>query len=165
MDALDASGEPHVLLHIHMGHGNNDLSPLLFQGFDRPFRRLEDIAKLYGVPGGGKKLGFRCGDPEETDLETGNLHDQVAFCTDRNLAAGIKDIGAEPWKIGFGNPCCRHVRSKIKFMIAEHRNIRAHGVHQLDHLRALGQAGQDGWRNQIAAKGCNGIGRAFSFCH
>ena len=73
------------------------------------------------------------------------------------MPSAAEHVGAEPGKVGFLDPLRGDRGAEVELVIAQHGDVRAEQIVQLDHLRALGQPGQHRGRDQIAAEGGDAV--------
>ena len=76
---------------------------------------------------------------------------------ERRLAVAAEHVGAEPGEVGFLDALRGDLGAEVELVIAQHGDVRAEPIVQLDHLRALGHPGQHRGRDQVAAEGGDAV--------
>ena len=115
-------------------------------------RREGDVGAGRGQHGG---LGRE--QPEEADPVAADLDRVQIDRADRRLAVAAEHVGAEPGEARLAHALRRDLGAEVELVIAEHRDVGVEQIVQLDHLRALGDAGQHRGRDQIAAERGDGV--------
>ncbi len=158
IDAVDRLEQGAIVGQIGMGQRHDQLGTLPSQRRDRLLGALDHGRDGDRRAGRGQFLGGRGQEAEHADLEARHLEQPGRHQAQRRLAVRAGDIGGEPGKAGLLDPLGQDVGAEIELVIARHGQHEAQAVVEVDHLRALGQAGHDRGRDQIAAEGGDAVG-------
>jgi hypothetical protein len=142
VDARDAARERAVVGDVVVSEPDDQLGTLLLQALDR--RRGAGDGRRECDIGAGRRqdVGLRRENAEKPDLVDGHVDQVEIDRTNRRLAVGPEDVGAEPGKVGFCDPRLGDLGAEVELVITEDRDVGPEQVVQLDHLPALGEAGE-----------------------
>ena len=157
VDLLDLAREIAVLRELVVGERDDHVRALRLQPPDRRRRGLDQRCEGDVGPGRGQHVGLGREQPEEADLIAADLHHVQIDRAERRLAVRAEHIGAEPGELGFPDPLCGDLGAEVELVIAQHGDIGAEPIVEIDHLRALGHAGQHRGRDQVAAEGGDAV--------
>ena len=129
----------------------------------RTAARSSDGQELHTGLGVREVARVRRDDPKEADREIADLRVTVGTRPARTFPYAPMDVGAEPGELVLDGPL-HEDRVQQRIRGSDHGDVEADGVHQLDHLRALGDPGHHGRTDEVAAEGGDGVGRVARSC-
>jgi hypothetical protein len=157
IDAFDAAHEFAVISNVVVGERHDHVGARCLEPRDRGLSGGDRRRDGDGRPGRGQHVGLGREQPEKTDLVAGDLDHVQIDRADRRLAIAAAHVGTEPRECGCTDALRGDLGAEIEIVIAEHRDVGAEQIVQLDHLRTLGEPGQHRGRDQIGAEGGDAV--------
>ena len=157
VDTRDGLRQRAVVGEVLMRQRHDHVGPLRLEPLDRGGRRGDRGREGDVLAGRGQHGGVGREQPEEADPVAAHLHHVQIDRADRRLAVAAEDVGTQPRECRLAHALRRDLGAEVELVIAEHRDVGAEQIVQLDHLRALGDAGQHRGRDQVAAEGGDAV--------
>ena len=140
--------DDHVHVEGRVGDGHHEVGALVAQLLRLGAGGVDGGAELdrAGARGDRRVLG---GEAEEGDLDAGHLDGLVRLGMGREAGA-VDDVGGENVERRVRHAGAEHRVTQVELVVARRHRIDAHAVQDVDDVRALVEARQQGGRDRVA---------------
>jgi hypothetical protein len=148
-----------VLTAIGVRHRDHQIGAGCAQLRRHGFGGLDRIGER-DRPGRGLDRGARRGQPEQAHPVVADVdHQRLGDAVDQ-AAVRLHGVVGQQRELSLGDPLRQDLRAEVELVVADRHGIDADAVEQVDHVRALVEPGEQGWRDAVAAMGHQDVGIA-----